>query len=47
MSLSKSVVLSHDLLGVNQRFYRGHLRPLECTDICIMINNGSKITVIK
>jgi len=32
---------------VKQPFHRGHLRPLENIDICIMIHNSIKITVMK
>ena len=31
-------------VGVEQPFQRGHLRPLENTDIYIMIHNSSKIS---
>ena len=34
-------------LAVERPFYRDCLRPSESTDICIMIHNGSKVTVMK
>ena len=34
-------------LRVKWPFYRGHLSPTENTDIYIMINNSSKITIMK
>lgn len=37
-----SMVLS---LGIEQSFYRGHLRPSENTEIYITLHNCSKITV--
>jgi hypothetical protein len=33
------------LLGIKLPFYRGHLKPLENTDIYIIINNRSKIVI--
>lgn len=33
--------------GVEQPFHRGHLKPLENTDIYVTIHSSSKITVMK
>lgn len=47
---SRAVVLNlgaMTLLKVKHVFHRGHVRPSENTDMCIIIHNSRKITVMR
>ena len=46
-TLALNLWVAIPLKGVKCPFHRGHLRPLENTDIYILIYNSSKTTLVK